>query len=581
MSAAPPIDTTLAIATSEHSAFRFRVAGPVARLLAWAIDIGATVVAVGAAAAVLLILGHAGVGVLLILWFVLYWLAGAVCEWRWGATPGKFALGLRVVADDGVPAGFGACLLRNLLRYADAMPTAATGLVAMLANGRFQRLGDLAAGTLVVYADERWAPRAGGPAPDAATRTLAASLPAELSGIVDGAGVRAIAAWAARRAAFHPARRSEMAAPLARALATRLGMAPPTDADRFLHAVHLRLTGGGDGADPATRAGVHLARRRHAWARFETWCAAGVPPRDAPASPDPAPARFAAELRAVSADLALAEAYQLPEPVVDRLHRLVARGNLRFHRGAGGALARIRRAVLVEAPARLYGDPCLRIAAACFFVPFIGCALWGLADPAAAEAWIGTDLADSFREMYADAPRDRTADQAAAATGFYINNNVGISLACFASGVFAGVGSLVWLLANGVFLGVVFGFMLGAGAPVSAHFAEFVTAHGPFELCGIACSGAAGLRLGLGLVATGGLTVGASLRRSAAQAVPVLAVAAAAVALAAPIEAFVSPSALPVEAKRSVAVLSMAVIVLYLGMLGRRAQATLRAEGAA
>ncbi len=586
MSGIPALDTTLAVVTAEHSAFRFRLAGPVARLLAWLIDMTALFTVLIVAGLVLyLISGAFAFGIILILWFAGSWLAGAVFEWRWGGrTPGKRALGIRVVADDGLPADFGACLLRNLLRYADALPSALTAVATMVASRRFQRLGDLAAGTLVIYEDERAAARPPGKPAGEVERTLAAALPAEVVRLVDGAGVRAVAAWAAQRERFHPARRVEMAKPLARILARRLGLEPPDDPDRFLHAVHLRLSESdvGAGAGQATsRAAVYLERRRAAWRMFETWCDDGRMPREVPPSPDPAPARFAAHLRAVGADLALAEAYQLPEPTVDHLHRLVARGTLRFHRRLRDHWARIRRAVLVDAPARLYGDPCLRIAAACFFLPFLGCALWGFADPAAATAWLGEDMAEHMRDMYRDPVTDRTADDAAVMTGFYINNNVGIALACFASGIFAGVGSLVWLLANGVFLGVVFGFMLAAGAPVSDHFAEFVSAHGPFELGGIACAGAAGLRLGLGLVATGGLSMGASLRRAADQAVPILAVAAGSVALAAPIEAFISPSGLPLAAKRAVMVLSMVVIVLYVVVLGRRARAMQIIEGRA
>ncbi len=583
MSGTPALDTTLTVVTAEHSAFRFRLAGPVARLLAWLIDMASLFAALIAVGFVLFLFFKSfAIGIILLLWFAGSWLAGALFEWRWGGrTPGKRALGIRVVADDGLPADFGACLLRNLIRYADLLPTAITGLTAMVGNRRFQRLGDLAAGTLVVYEDERAPAKTAGKPAEAKDRALAAALPAEVVRLVDGAGVRAVAAWAAQRERFHPARRAEMAKPLARVLARRLGLDVPADPDRFLFAVHLRLSESeaeaGTG-QAASRAAVYLDRRRGAWRLFESWCDDGRMPRGLPPSPDPAPARFAASLRALGADLALAEAYQLPEPTVDHLHRLVARGTLRFHRRLRDHWARIRRAVLVEAPARLYGDPCLRIASACFFIPFLGCALWGFADPAAANAWLGEDMAEHMRDMYRDPVNDRDADDAAVMTGFYINNNVGIALACFASGVFAGVGSLVWLLANGVFLGVVFGFMLAAGAPVSDHFAEFVSAHGPFELGGIACAGAAGLRLGLGLVATGGLTVGASLRRAADQAVPILAVAAGSVALAAPIEAFISPSGLPLAAKRTVMVISIVVIVLYVVVLGRRARDLLRAE---
>ena len=105
-------------------------------------------------------------------------------------------------------------------------------------------------------------------------------------------------------------------------------------------------------------------------------------------------------------------------------------------------------------------------------------------------------------------------------------------------------------------------------ADVQAHFFEFVTAHGPFELVGIMLSGAAGLRLGLGMIITKGLPRLESLQQSARQAVPLMCVASISVALAAPIEAFISPSSLSMNAKISVHVLSCIIILGYF-LLGR------------
>lgn len=164
--------------------------------------------------------------------------------------------------------------------------------------------------------------------------------------------------------------------------------------------------------------------------------------------------------------------------------------------------------------------------------------------------------------------------------GFYIFNNVGIALACFASGIFAGLGSLVWLVFNGLYLGLIFGYMAGTSDPTRAHFFEFVSAHGPFELTGIALAGAAGLRLGLGMMVTRGLPRLDSLRRSAMEALPILTVAAVFVAAAAPIEAFVSPSALPLLAKRALMFFCASLVLLYLVGLGARGRRILAARAA-
>src|SRR6185295_5787873 len=98
-------------------------------------------------------LGRFGAGLGLILWFALEWFYPVAFElWLAGATPGKKALGLAVVMDSGLPVTPAASLTRNLLRAADFLPAGYVfAFVAMLWRPDFKRLGDLAAGTLVVH----------------------------------------------------------------------------------------------------------------------------------------------------------------------------------------------------------------------------------------------------------------------------------------------------------------------------------------------------------------------------------------------------------------------------------------------
>ena len=102
-------------------------------------------------------LGGFGTGVFLLIWFFLEWLFPAWCEVNWGgATPGKKALGLAVLHDDGTPVRWPAALARNLLRAIDFLPLFyGIGLLTMVTNRDFKRLGDLAAGTIVVYREAK------------------------------------------------------------------------------------------------------------------------------------------------------------------------------------------------------------------------------------------------------------------------------------------------------------------------------------------------------------------------------------------------------------------------------------------
>ena len=147
------LDTLTSAETPEGIALALRPAGVVARAGAFAIDLmirGALMLVVSM---VLTPLGRFGSGLALILWFALEWFYPVLFELLpSGATPGKRALGLRVTMDSGLPITPAASLLRNLLRTADFLPFAyGLGLATVLMRSDFKRLGDIAAGTIVVH----------------------------------------------------------------------------------------------------------------------------------------------------------------------------------------------------------------------------------------------------------------------------------------------------------------------------------------------------------------------------------------------------------------------------------------------
>lgn len=196
------LDTVRPVATPEGVELELRLAGPVSRAYAWVIDFILRLVALFVAWLILLPLGGIGAGALLILAFLLEWLVPAACEaWFEGATPGKKLLELQVVHDDGTPVAWGPALVRNLLRAVDFLPLFyGIGLIALLINRDFKRLGDLVAGTVVVYretAGRHAGVPAADPQPPAVPLTLAES--------------RAVVALAERVATLTPERAAELA----------------------------------------------------------------------------------------------------------------------------------------------------------------------------------------------------------------------------------------------------------------------------------------------------------------------------------------------------------------------------------
>ncbi|MGD8788824.1 MAG: RDD family protein [Burkholderiales bacterium] len=156
------LDTARRVATPEGIEITLRVAGPVPRAFAYALDLVVRIAIMIVVSIAVSVLGRFGLAILLLTAFALEWLYPVVFEvLANGATPGKRAMGLRVLNDDGTPVRWPASLTRNLLRAIDFLPFMYfTGFCAMVANRDFKRLGDLAANTLVVYRDEK--PAAGG-----------------------------------------------------------------------------------------------------------------------------------------------------------------------------------------------------------------------------------------------------------------------------------------------------------------------------------------------------------------------------------------------------------------------------------
>lgn len=148
------LDTLREHETPEGIRLELRLAGPVVRACAWLMDALIRALLYLGLGILLSYLGEMGTAAMLILFFGIEWFYPVVFEVRSGMTPGKKAMGIWVIHDNGTPVSLGSSLVRNLLRAADFFPFFyAAGLLTMLFNREFKRLGDLAAGTLVVYRD--------------------------------------------------------------------------------------------------------------------------------------------------------------------------------------------------------------------------------------------------------------------------------------------------------------------------------------------------------------------------------------------------------------------------------------------
>jgi len=255
-----PIDATIDIVTPENISFCYRVAGPFRRLPAFVIDLllrfgiwFAIVFVFGILGVLDVIDGALAIVFMLLLLFVMEWLYGGLLETFWnGQTVGKRVMRIRVLSTGGQPINGLQAMMRNILRFADMMPlipfavisdqpsaipipTFVIGLIAPLLNRRFQRLGDIVCGTMVVI-EERGFLLDTAKLKDPRVAQLAAELPPGFN--VTQTMARALTTYVDRRQFFSPPRRREISRHIAEPLIAKFGLPSDTDNDLLLCALY-------------------------------------------------------------------------------------------------------------------------------------------------------------------------------------------------------------------------------------------------------------------------------------------------------------------------------------------------------
>jgi uncharacterized RDD family membrane protein YckC len=239
-----PLDTSVRLITPERVQFRYPLAGPFRRSIAYLLDVAVLLVLIllGWMVSTLLTLGsQAGAGPAQAIMFVLIWGYGAFCEGMFnGQTLGKRAVGIRVMTTQGVPITGSQAAIRNLIGTVDGpMPFLyLPGLASMLLTSRFQRLGDLAAGTMVIVEESRF--RATVPRVEpSVTAEVLPFLPLRVTAGPEMA--RALSDYVRHRNRFGRDRREEIARHLARPLRERFALPSSASSDAVLCAFYHRL----------------------------------------------------------------------------------------------------------------------------------------------------------------------------------------------------------------------------------------------------------------------------------------------------------------------------------------------------
>ena len=561
----------LEIETPEHVVLDLEVAGIGSRALAAMVDMAILVGAVIASLITLGLLG--GFGLSLGRWGAALLLLAGFAVWtgyfiffealRRGQTPGKRLVGIRVLMDTGHAVTPGAAAVRNLLRLADVMtPPYQIGLLLVAFHPRGKRLGDLVAGTVVAR------DRPGEASPVVAThvRNDPATVLPELSDAEYGV----LQQFERRHADLAPAARDRLAS----SLAARFGdHPPPPGADDAAHLLHLlrqergRREGGFTARGAGRTAERFAARKRERWDEFQRLAdrasRSGLDSFAAQELPE-----FAARYREVAADLARARTYRADEGTLARLERLVAAGHNALYRDERSTWRRFGEVLVRECPGAIVGARHYVLVACLAFVA-----------PAAAGFAVMRDRPSLAAEVLPDVLLSRAAagaDRKAAGQRYVdvsvedrpwmassiITNNVRVAIACFAGGIFLGVGSLVLLGFNGLLIGATAGHFANAG--LLDYLLEFIIGHGLLELFAIWVAGAAGFLLGRTVLAPGDLRRADALVLSGRRALRMVGGAGVLLVVAGLIEGFVSAGTGTYGTRIGASAASLAFLGLYL-----------------
>jgi uncharacterized membrane protein SpoIIM required for sporulation/uncharacterized RDD family membrane protein YckC len=491
-----------------------------------------------------------------------------------GRTPGKRLQRLRVVRDGGYSVTFGASAVRNLMRIVDMQPIVlyAVGMVSVLLSKSGKRLGDMAAGTIVVKEDFVRQPAVAEPGAGFSS----ALQPARLHAALSAAEFELLERFSQRQRDLDPARRAQLTAQLAERLAPALAdYSAATAAGRLgqLYTAERAARAAGS----ASRHDTGAARERHAIVARESkrWAGFAATLVDAQRKGlgslgEDGVRTFVAEYRDLAADLARLRTASKGSEVdeVFYLNRLVAGAHNLLYRRRTIKPSDIAAYMFVDVPREIRASVLpISLAAALMFGPAAIAGIAVLRDPSEAERFVPPGMLDRAEDGVRRAKNgdgyieDPQLFRPVMATSI-ITNNVQVAIAAFAFGVTGGLLTVYLLVANGISLGAVFGLYGSKG--IASLLLAFVAPHGVLELTAICISGGAGFLLAAALLIPGERTRRRALVENGGRAIRLVAGAALLLLVAGTLEGMVSPIPWwPLEWKLVVSALTAILLYAY------------------
>ena len=277
--------------------------------------------------------------------------------------------------------------------------------------------------------------------------------------------------------------------------------------------------------------------------------------------------RFTESYMMICQHLALAKQRLYDPALVDRLNNLVMRLYRELYRYRSESRLNFYAFLVRDFPLTIFRHRYfIALAILVSVVPGLVAGMWVYFDDTAIYSVLDSGSVRQMENMYDPAARvlgrERESDTDIFMFGFYIQNNIGIALRCFAAGILAGVGTLFVLFYNGLHIGSIAGHLTRLDYVET--FYPFVITHGAFELTAIVFSGAAGFKIGYAVLQPGSFKRLDAIKLAGREAVPMVYGILLMLVIAAFIEAFWSSSTtLPVNVKYIVGSICWLMVLLY------------------
>lgn len=282
---------------------------------------------------------------------------------------------------------------------------------------------------------------------------------------------------------------------------------------------------------------------------------------------------YASDYRLVCYCLSMAKERQYSPYLVQRLESLVFKGHQVFYQRHMGVFYNIYRFLLLGFPIAVrQQSKFVWIATALFYLPALLVFAITLLFPEMVYSIVDVNTVVQIESMYDPAlerfGRERQSDSDFYMFGYYIKNNIGIAFQCFAGGIIATLGTLFFVIYNGLFFGAIDGHIINIGYQET--FYSFVAGHSSYELTGIVLSGAAGLQLGWAIISPGNYSRRQALINAGKQSMLLVYGAIFLLLIAAFVEAFWSSiSSVAPMTKYIVGVAGWVLVIAYLSLMGR------------